>query len=449
MKVAIIGAGIGGLAAAAKLVGKHEVHIYEKEAIIGGRALSLKINKEYKKLLLKFEMANAFSYPSLEEIYEMARGYKIDLGFHLIGGGKRGACIKALKEINARTEFIGSRLGYIGEKIKYPMLSLPDKIKMLPRIIQLLTSRHSTIEAMKKMSMEEAIKKYGRGKLKIVLQIFPRLITTVNDLSKISAGETFFAQRELMGGNPVIYPIGGLESISKAFIDYIESKGGKIFMEHEIKNVVIENEIAKGIDDKEYDAIILNMPVQKIFNVVKEKNFDNEWVKKIKGLEGTGSMVSYHVLNKIDKKLLKKSFVFLEKNDDFEGNAVAGMIDFKMAHPMANVSPPKKYIIQSYAICSPEEAKDKKKWDELKEIIDKNLKKLIPYYEKNLEWSIYNSTWHLDGVAKTIDNEKPSVLTPIKNLYLAGDSVNSKGIGINCAVDSANLIEDKISRLLY
>jgi len=97
-------------------------------------------------------------------------------------------------------------------------------------------------------------------------------------------------------------------------------------------------------------------------------------------------------------------------------------------------------------ICTPEEAKSKKKWDELAKTIDKNMERLMPDYEKHVEWSIYNTIWHLDGVAKTIDNEKPSIATPIKNLYIAGDSVNSKGIGVNCAVDSANLIYERLSQ---
>lgn len=443
MRIAIVGAGLGGLATAAKLVEKHIIDIYEKESVLGGRALTMEgIEENYRKLIAKFEMANAFAYPSLDEIY--GNEYKIDLGFHLIGGGKRGACVKALKEINASVDFIGSRLGYIGDKIDYPMLSSLDKLKMLPRIIQLMTSRKKTIEEMKKMSMEEAIDKYGKGKLKTVLKIFPRLITTVNDLGKISAGETFFAQRELMGGHPVVYPVGGLKRISKAFASYIQKNGGNVFLEHEVKNVDIDDRSVVGIDGKEYDAVILNMPVQHIFKVVKEKHFENSWVKKIKSLYGTGSMVSYHVLNEIDKKLLGKSFVFLEKNDGFVGNELAGMIDFKMASQHGLLSPKKKYIVQSYVICTPEEARNKRKWDELAEAIDKSMEKLMPDYKKHVEWSIYNAIWHLDGVAKTIDNEKPSVATPIKNLYIAGDSVNSKGIGINCAIDSARLIEEKL-----
>jgi hypothetical protein len=71
---------------------------------------------------------------------------------------------------------------------------------------------------------------------------------------------------------------------------------------------------------------------------------------------------------------------------------------------------------------------------------------LVPFFIsraiKNLNWVIYPAIWHLDGVAKTIKNEKPDIKTPIKNLFIVGDSVKATGIGFNCALNSArNLVE--------
>ena len=60
-----------------------------------------------------------------------------------------------------------------------------------------------------------------------------------------------------------------------------------------------------------------------------------------------------------------------------------------------------------------------------------------------MEWCIYPAVWHLDGVAKTIDNKKPDIFSPIKNLFLVGDGVKAPGIGINCAVNSARILEEK------
>ncbi len=425
MKACIIGAGVGGLAAGALLARNGwKVEVYEKEKLVGGRAMSLNFDDDYFKMLKRFNIS----------VLEISGEYEgeLDLGFHLIGGGKKGGCVRLLKKLGIEIDFIGSKIGFIGDKINYPFLSSYDKIKMLPRIIQLLTTRRSKIDEMKKNSMEEMIKKYGKGKMKDVLEIFPRLITTVNDLSKISAGEVFFAQRELLGGKPVIYPKNGLGEISKKLKEYIEGKGGKIFLGEKVNEILIEDGIAKGIrikkEERYYDAIISTIPLQNIFSIADERHFPEEWANYIKNLMPTASLVSYHITD--FNSLKNKSFVFIEKNCGFEGNDVVGMIDFK-----------KEGIIQSYAICSPEEAKSRKKMEELKEIIEKNIERIV---KKKIRWYMYSAVRYLDGVAKTIDCIKPSITTPLKNLYIGGDYVNSKGVGINCAMDSANLISSII-----
>ena len=80
----------------------------------------------------------------------------------------------------------------------------------------------------------------------------------------------------------------------------------------------------------------------------------------------------------------------------------------------------------------------------LKHLLDKNLEILIPNYTEQLNWAFYPSIWHLDGVAKTIEKDKPDIKTPIKNLYLVGDCVKAPGIGFNCAINSAHILIDML-----
>jgi hypothetical protein len=72
-----------------------------------------------------------------------------------------------------------------------------------------------------------------------------------------------------------------------------------------------------------------------------------------------------------------------------------------------------------------------------KDILDRQLSYIIPGNEESVKWAIYPAVWHLDGVAKTIDNKKPKIKTPIDELYLIGDGVKAMGIGFNCALNSA------------
>ena len=38
---------------------------------------------------------------------------------------------------------------------------------------------------------------------------------------------------------------------------------------------------------------------------------------------------------------------------------------------------------------------------------------MIAKNKSNLNWCFYPAIWHLDGVTKTIDNEKPDIVAPI------------------------------------
>ncbi|RLF38132.1 MAG: NAD(P)/FAD-dependent oxidoreductase, partial [Thermoplasmata archaeon] len=140
-----------------------------------------------------------------------------------------------------------------------------------------------------------------------------------------------------------------------------------------------------------------------------------------------------------------KTFLFIERDVGLEGNDVAGMIDF-MTCLDREISPRNHYLVQAYAICTPEEARKKKVLDKLMEIIESNLEKLMPGFKTYTNWILYLPVWHLDGVAKTIENKKPPLITPIENLYLVGDCTKAPGVGVNCAMSSAKLLHEIIKK---
>ncbi len=48
------------------------------------------------------------------------------------------------------------------------------------------------------VSITDTINKYGKGKMKLILEVFSRSISTMNNLDKISTGEMFRAQKNLI-----------------------------------------------------------------------------------------------------------------------------------------------------------------------------------------------------------------------------------------------------------
>lgn len=458
--ICIIGAGIGGLTAGALLTKNgYQVTIFEKESLIGGRALSFKGSSislsEYKNLLARFHMNIAFSEPSLEKIFErnMLKGYKLDLGYHAIGGGVLSNVNSVLSELGDHVDILESYVGLINkEGYNFPFLSRFDKLKIAPKILRLLSASEKKLKQLDYVPMTETIRRYGKGKMKLILEVFSRSITTINNLDKISTGEMFRAQKNLYkGSKPVGYPKGGLISITQKLADYITKNGGKINLGKNVGKIIIKNNKADGVlvDGKEhkFDVVISNILVQDLFKIADEDCFPKDYVKEIKSLIGTGSLCAYHSLKKVDPKLIGKTFHFIERDVGIDGNDAVGMIDFMATAPDAGLSPSGEDLIQSYIICTPDEAKNPIVLKKLKKLLDKNLERIVPKYKANLNWAIYPAIWHLDGVAKTINRDKPEIKTPVENLYLIGDCVKSPGIGFNCALNSARILTDNLLNL--
>ncbi len=454
-KVCIIGAGIGGLTAGALLLKQgFTVDIFEKEPTVGGRALSLNMSQQtlesYQQTLAKFNTSIVFSEPPLEDIFnkKMFEGYTLDLGFHMIGSGIVVKLQDILKEYFDQVTMFKSRLFEQKNSHFGYFATTADKIAMLPNIARLLLSSEKTMKELDAVSMTDTIKKYGKGKMKIVLEVNARLISTINNLDLISTGEVFRTQKDMRLGG-VNYPQHGLLAICQTIAEYIEKNGGKIHLNTPVSKIIIQENKAQGVvADTEYsfDIVLSDILVQQLFSIADEKHFPKEYVTSMKSLEGTGSLCAYYSLKQLNPELIGKSFIFIERNLGVDGNDAVGMIDFITAKPETGLSPSAQYLVQAYIICSPKEAKDKKTLKILKEALDKNLERIIPQYRSQLHWVIYPTVWHLDGVAKTLMNTKPDIQTPVENLYLIGDCVKAPGIGINCAINSARIIQEMLSK---
>jgi len=457
-EICIIGAGISGLIAGALLTEQgYKVTIFEKESLIGGRALSFDASSytvdQYLKLLLRFHMNVPYSEPDLTTIFnnKMLQGYRLDLGYHAIGGGVMSNLNGVLASLDDHIEVLESSVGFIKENgYDFPFLSRVDKLKIFPNILRLLLASEKTMRRLDDISMTKTIEHYGQGKMKLVLEIFSRSISTVNNLDRISTGEMFRAQRILLkGSKPVGYPKNGLGEIHQKLAKAIISHGGIIQTEKPVQKILIDGTKAIGVivENKEYrfDMIVSTLLVQNLFSIADEKHFPKEYVKMMKSLQGTGSLCAYYSLKNVDTKLLGKTFHFIERDIGVDGNDAVGMIDFMSAVEYTRLSPPSHHLVQSYIICTPKEAQDKKTLDKLKIVLDKNLERLIPNFHSQLRWVIYPAVWHLDGVAKTTDNAKPEIRTPIKNLFVIGDCVKAPGIGINCAINSARILQEMLT----
>ena len=453
----IIGAGISGLLAGCLLQKKGwKVTIFERQGCVGGRALSFDASllslKQYSSLLSDFKMAVMFSNPSLEQIFEqrLLDGFYLDLGYHAIGGGEKSNLNEALSCIDEHALFLESAVGMIEhDDVRYPFLSRMAKVSVLPSILRLVFAGEKKLAQLDSVSVEETIKRYDKPKLRAILEVFSRSISTLNDLSQISTGEMLRAQRNLYRGSaPVGYPVGGLGAVNEKLVSRFENLGGRLFLNTSVEKIIVKHNTARGVvvDGKDlfFDAVIYSGLVQDLSSLFEPGEVDEKYASYLSELKPTASLCAYYALSNLDSELIGKTFHFLERDTGLVGCDVVGMIDCMTASQDSGLAPKDKFLVQAYVICTPEELRDEKTRLLLRKMLDDNMARLVPGFEEDLLWSLYPAVWHLDGVAKTIFNEKPEIISPVENLFLVGDCVKAPGIGYNCAVNSARILSGSL-----
>lgn len=207
MKIVIIGSGLGGLLSGAKLAENgHEVEIFEKLDVAGGRF----INLDYK-------------------------GYTLSSGaLHMIPHGEDGPLGQMLKELNADVKIVNSDstatiavkkddgIDFISFKNARQLLSFKSKIKLVA--LSLLFK----LKPPKSMSFEEWTNGYFTDELFIntsmafcgwALSLHPQDVSA-------SEMKAIIKNINRYGGPGV--PIGGCSAVINALVHIIEDNGGVI-----------------------------------------------------------------------------------------------------------------------------------------------------------------------------------------------------------------------------
>ncbi len=448
--VYIIGAGIGGLTTAALLMKKgYPVRLFEREAKVGGRAMSYFPAElsplTLKKLLARFKITIPFSQPDLTGLFrnEIFLKTRLDLGFHMLGGGYHSNGNRVLSSLTTPVQFSESFLGVFDEnRIVYPFLKSKDRLRLVPYILRLLAAGENHFRKRDDVPVSQIYNVNKNVSLKKSLQVFARLIATVNDLDVISVGEILRAQKNsYKAKKPVGYPPAGLAVLSLRLKEYIEKMGGEVLLCTHVDRLDIRSGKVAGVRAKGryYPAkrVVSNIPVHDIHKLISGTCKEKQYFYDLEKIQPTASLCAYYFFSAVNPVTTGKSFHFLQREPALQGGYCSGMIDFRMQSPVSPINSSKGYLVQAYCIGSPEEIKNKNALYKLKCILDNQVSLLVPHFPERLIWCFYPAVHHLDGVAKTIHNLKPGIKTPVEGLYLTGDGVKAAGIGVNCAVNSA------------
>ncbi|MFA4935301.1 MAG: NAD(P)/FAD-dependent oxidoreductase [Candidatus Methanoperedens sp.] len=389
MKAAIIGAGLGGLLAGAKLSkAGYEVEIFERLPFIGGRFANL----EYK-------------------------GFKLSTGaLHMIPHGSRGPLAQMLREVGADVEIIDSNpmaviMKDTGETIEFhdfrKGLSLTKRVKLGAILACSLKFKPKS-----NISFRDWILKYFDEEFLLKLAdsfCGWSLSLQAKDVPAREMLEIIDNMYRYKGSG---IPVGGCGAVTGALADVISSNGGRIHTLSCVEKIITDKDRAKGIsvNGKTIDADIV---ISDIGHLETSRMFEcrdevySERIQKVIPSKGIKICLSS------DETLIGHSGVFFTPYAE----RINGINEVTNADP--SLAPPGKHLIMSHqAVIS----------DDLNKEIALgllDLKKLFPgkKYEVLLIQS-YSNGWPVNRASSGSDIGNR---TPLCNLYVVGDGAKGKG----------------------
>jgi phytoene dehydrogenase-like protein len=93
-----------------------------------------------------------------------------------------------------------------------------------------------------------------------------------------------------------------------------------------------------------------------------------------------------------------------------------------------------------------EQAINRRKVRELLQLFEEDVYEVLPYLKENIEWKVpYTAIFSVAHAPGQVGRFRPSMRTPVENLYLINDSVReSRGMGLQAVAHTAILCADQI-----
>lgn len=389
MKAVIIGAGLGGLLAGAKLTkAGYDVEIFERLPFIGGRFTNL----PYK-------------------------GFKLSTGaLHMIPHGSRGPLAQMLKEVGADVTIVDSQPMAVIQKENREIISFHDfrNELTLTKQVKLGTVLAYSLKYKPKndISFRDWVLKYFDDEF-----LFKLADSFCGWALSLAAKDVPAREMLEIIDNMYLYkgsgvPIGGCGAVTDALSGIIRSNGGRIYSQSGVGRIIIENETAKGVivNGRTIDADIVisdtgHFGTSKLYEC-RDKGYLDK-ISNVKPSKGIKICLSS------DEALIGHSGVFFTPF----ARRINGINEVTNADP--SLAPPGKHLVMSHQAIITDEVKSEINLGLL------DLKQLFPgkKYEVLLIQS-YSSGWPVNRASSGTDNGNK---TPVRNLYIVGDGAKGKG----------------------
>ncbi|MGQ9721257.1 MAG: phytoene desaturase family protein [Candidatus Jordarchaeum sp.] len=424
--VAIVGGGSAGLSAGAILAKDgFKTLVLEEKLRVGGRGNSF----EYKK------------------------GYIVDFGIHALRLADEGAAAKVFDRIGEKLEIVEPEIQKLYYKEEWtdlplsvnklsttPIFSQEDREELGPALTQMLTLKPE--EYWNTPVSEWAEKNVKSKNLKWFLQdLLTKLLLVAADMKVTSTGELFdLVQIFVKTGKGVGYAVGGWKTILDRLTETIEASG-EVRVGTKAEKIIVKNNEVKRVITKEEaieaNKVIAAFPVQKLFDLVDEKNFSKEFVKKSKStLPSMGISIDYGFSKKVS------DFHSFMCADPWMTATFTSNID-------PSVAPAGEQLLTVFSVQPPSVIKNLETAKKELRKIEDTIYTMFPEAKGNVKWMRPMILDIVDGAALTITqsrDKRADVKTTVKGLYLVGDTCNGEGAGGDIAFNSARRCADMISK---
>ncbi|HJX69468.1 MAG TPA: NAD(P)/FAD-dependent oxidoreductase [Dehalococcoidia bacterium] len=426
--VVVIGAGIGGLCAAARLAySGYKTVVLEKSTTLGGR----------------------FTYADY-------KGYMLPTGGWMILFGKNDPICRTLRDVEA-PEVELRDLGRIRRKYKVAgkELSLPERGGLQELI---LTASRDKAEGKKVMAMVRRALRWQEPSDTIsfrdwllqytedeeIYKVFQGMIKPWFGINshEIPAGEFFRVLRNIVASANGLLSKNGLKDVIDALESAIRDKGGEISTRTAVTQIVVDEDgmakgvIAQGVKEKlevEAKVVISNAGPKKTIELAGEKNFDRGYLKEV--AERVRPAVGMNFFITSDQPLLD-----VDIYTDLDTSGSESWYNLSTICP--ELAPKDKYLI-GFFICPPSAIEY-----DLQEQYDavlKDLKQSLPGFEEHGEILLtqnFRGGW---PVTRSWQGYMITQKTPIECLYNVGDGVNPSGWPVaSGAAESARIVAEDI-----
>ncbi|MPM28686.1 Monomeric sarcosine oxidase [bioreactor metagenome] len=284
----------------------------------------------------------------------------------------------------------------------------------------------------------------------------------------------FFRQSMQLGAGR--YYERGIGRVFEVYAETVEELGGMVLFQTRVKRIDVENGASTGVTLENGETYTADLVVsdagirQTVLNLIGEDRFEAAYVERVKALIPNLACVGYRWF--LDAPILKNpmTVVFseggLDTYEEFKakaegkGGAFHNYVYFGTTSLYPNTAPEGKQIVYAVMSCYPDPALDiQPHLDHVERVVRKIQPDLFDYIYKTelmtpascAAVGTDNINARLGGEAYGVANaigqsgaQRPSPVSPIRNLYYVGNDAGGFGLGTQQAADSAVNVVDMI-----